>query len=319
MARAVTAVLALGLFASAQAWSDYDASRCIAWGSDCPDYLAKSAEHWCEARKYSTHQHNCCKYWACDWCESHPHADHCKYQHLLNVCQPNNWRQMYNPNNMCSSHSGGSSKQGGSPQSSAPSSPSRRYDQSYKATTSDGSCAWRGEGGKIAITTGYSAWGNWQGMNGGVEYKPYGHGTDTKIPPNDVLTFKFTVDEPGTYYLTLFTNSAGHTEHNDVFVELSAGLQAKKQGHQFSPGSWAKAYQNVAGYSKYVYTKDHDPHHFETGWLEANKIHTVKLGGRSTKFRVDKIVMVKCQNGCWNDKEGYITDVLNNPPGTSCN
>ncbi len=114
-----------------------------------------------------------------------------------------------------------------------------------------------------------------------------------------VLDYEFEITDPGTYRF-LFRASAPDTrEHNDAWMRFpdNPGEARKSNGGSLdilNQNQWFKVYENKGG-DKWAYearTIDEDPH-LIYAIIDAPGVYSVQLSGRSTMFKIDRIVLFK--------------------------
>ena len=133
--------------------------------------------------------------------------------------------------------------------------------------------------------------------NGYYEWK---HGdTDQGIDAagGGVLTYSFTITSTGSYRFLLRSSSPDNTEHNDVWVRFpdnpATGIRTSGQGTiDIAPNAWFKVYQNTSSQNwKWdARTVDFDPHNIYVA-IEEPGTYAVELSGRSTLFKIDRLVL----------------------------
>lgn len=174
-----------------------------------------------------------------------------------------------------------------------------------------GKCAWRARKGKVVIpTTSLKTHYPWVKQYGGITWKPNG-GNGVDGMGSGAFCARVIVDKPGPYYLTVLSSAPHPTEHNDLWIRFSAGLRwFKPQGYKWlNKGSgWFKGYENEGRkkVANYLLTKDFDGHQFVTYPLRKGQVYSVCLSGRSSKYTIYKIVMVKCNGWYCSRFGGYM-------------
>lgn len=295
--RCLAAAAAVAALAAAVAgYSDYDAAKCVSEGGGCSGWRAEKAKHWCRAGRSPHDQDPCCKHKACEWCRSHSYTGFCHSGEIKGVCG-NGWGNYHqcqqghttNNNNNNGGGNGGSSNGG-------------HYLQ--QSRSGGGGCVWKMGYGKnnLVINPSGSAQGQWQESWNGITYKP-GDYNPHQIDGqgSSAITYRFQVNQGGSYYVTARSTAAAHTEHNDVWLKCNAGLKLVSMAHRGTSGynyGYIKAYQNEFSGSMTLYSKDHDPHQIVTGHLNPGQTYELTISGRSTRFKIERLVLVRCQGGC---------------------
>lgn len=166
---------------------------------------------------------------------------------------------------------------------------------------------------------------NWkEDSHGGLKYKPW-NGDPHHIDPyhraeGDSRVFSnFKVPSSGEYVVLLESVSKHQTEFNDVFGriwedESKAKWMSKRcmcdPGQKTALGDGGfKMYQNSGGWTRSVYTVDHNPHAI-TGYFQAGRTYTFEVTGRSTQFSIKKIILVKCQGAECTPLSGTVKSAL---------
>lgn len=187
----------------------------------------------------------------------------------------------------------------------------KRNHPKHKKSRSRGKCAWHARNGKIVIpTTSLNTRRPWIKQYGGITWKPNG-GNGVDPMGSAAFCARIIVDKPGSYYLTVVSSAPHPTEHNDLWIRFSAGLRwFKPQGYRWlnKGNGWFKGYQNDGRkkVANYLLTKDFDGHQFVTYPLRKGQTYSVCLSGRSSKYTIYKIVMVKCDGWFCSRFGGYM-------------
>ena len=135
-----------------------------------------------------------------------------------------------------------------------------------------------------------------------VTWRP--NGGDGIVPPRTRETFCAVVSPStaGRYYFTVTSRAPLITEHNDAWFRFSfdVDLYRAKTGstRRLAANKWAKGYQN-AGFNKWVdqiLTIDFNGHQMSAE-LEARNRYRICVAGRSTKFTIRSLHLVRCSNG----------------------
>ena len=109
-----------------------------------------------------------------------------------------------------------------------------------------------------------------------------------------ILSYPVIIATTGRYRLQIRSNPAANTEHNDVWVRVrgASKVEAVKGTDVRNLGeNWTKSYNNAANqWTWNTNTVDHDAHAFYVEATAGSTI-TVELSGRSTQFKIDRIVL----------------------------
>ena len=111
-----------------------------------------------------------------------------------------------------------------------------------------------------------------------------------------VLVYTFQIQTPGTYQLILRSAAPHNTEHNDVWALFQrndvVARQSSEKEEDLGQDEWFKVYQNAGGndWNWAAYTVDHDAHDI-FALIDAPGEYVLELSGRSTLFKIDRIVL----------------------------
>lgn len=139
------------------------------------------------------------------------------------------------------------------------------------------------------------------GMSGLV-YKPqFTHGIDAK-GEDGVLCFDVRAPSSGTYYLTALSYAPHGTDNNDVWLRCSKPISLWRHGikkRTVGGNEWMKVYQNKGprGISQEWKTINNNGHRLLIPGLSKNEVFQVCLSGRSYKYELYSVVMVRCTGG----------------------
>lgn len=132
--------------------------------------------------------------------------------------------------------------------------------------------------------------------------------SSTKVnSPAGEKCFRVRFSSPGAYYVTAHSSAPHWSEHNDMWIRFSRGLRLFNAGtmaekkSRMSMYRYFKAYQNIGRNRKadIISSVNHNPHIMVTSWVETGKFYELCIAGRSSKFTVYDLVMVKCMGmGC---------------------
>lgn len=171
-------------------------------------------------------------------------------------------------------------------------------------------CKWIANGETLAIPMkGVKPFDNWSlyedakdndnEIDGIVWRKNENHGWTDK-PGSGGLCFKTKFKRAGNYYTTAYTKGDHWSEHNDFWLNFTGGFNIYRAGtHEklnVPPFKSFKAYQNLGDnkLANIISTVNHKPHIFVTKKVETNKEYNVCIAGRSSKFKILKLVFVLC-------------------------
>lgn len=146
-------------------------------------------------------------------------------------------------------------------------------------------------------------------VDSAMAYKFHETTRSTDRSGNSKLLYNFTAPATSRYAFTLDWETAGYTDHNDVWVEFPrVGWRLERKDASTTFNGWVKAYQNKNGRATAAYSIDFNPHAISTmKKLKEGEQYTVKLSGRSTRVKVFSIVMFPCKGdqctigGYWNN------------------
>lgn len=194
-------------------------------------------------------------------------------------------------------------------------------------------CTAYGSGNKVVIGMSGRGGNNWHETgSGGLKYKSHdwnGHHVDGYhgAEYNSRIFANFQVPYSSEYVVAAETVAGHQTEYNDVWGRVWEGQNNAKgmwkrcmcnAGHRTGLGAEPfKMYQNTGGYSKAIYTVDHNPHAI-TGWFEAGRTYTFEVTGRSMQFDLKKIALVACSGNECTPQSGTVRGALGNMGGSNC-
>ncbi|CDF36362.1 unnamed protein product [Chondrus crispus] len=186
-------------------------------------------------------------------------------------------------------------------------------------------CAYRGtSGNKIVIpSTGLSAGNGWTKEAGAIIYRKGDPQGSVDAEGSGTMCVKVMFPSPGKYYFTALTKAPHPTEHNDMWVRISSGfdlVHTSKGAFKSGGSSWYKGYQNRGGMqmADYLLTIDNDGHQFQTKNVAAGPAYSLCISGRSTKFWVYKLVLIKCDGDNCNRNSPFIRSKMNGLPNSPC-
>lgn len=136
----------------------------------------------------------------------------------------------------------------------------------------------------------------------GLVYQPGKSSGRDKPGQSGVMCMNVLLASPGKYYLTALSYAPHNTEHNDMWVrgskgfELWQGGKTSKFGGRVSAVEWRKAYQNYGrrGIADDLKTIDNNGHRFVVPESNGNEVMEVCVSGRSYKFELFRVILVKC-------------------------
>lgn len=129
-------------------------------------------------------------------------------------------------------------------------------------------------------------------------------GTDT--PGSGEKCFDIKIRMSGSYLVTILSRAPHPTDHNDLWIMMKKGLslyRASTDKFLKTTSGYVKGYQNAGRNreEKTLSTVDHNPHILVVDWMNEDEKHRICISGRSSKFTVDKIVLLNCYvkgDGC---------------------
>ena len=168
-------------------------------------------------------------------------------------------------------------------------------------------CAIYAEQGGLLIfeTESASPTDDWSFQNGvsgalGDGYLEWKHGNDSGSidkAGGGILSYTFQIQTPGTYRFILRSAAPHNTEHNDVWARFTQNEVYGRKSNGSSEvdlgrNSWFKVYQNKGNdsWNWAASTVDHNAHQIFAE-ITAAGTYSVQLSGRSTKFKIDRIVL----------------------------
>lgn len=124
---------------------------------------------------------------------------------------------------------------------------------------------------------------------------------DNEIDPPGLgeICINFKVPKTGTYYVTAITSAPRKSDNNDLWIKLDAGLRllhAKSLKLHSSGHDYFKGYQNLGENIKadILSSVDRNPHIFVSKEMKGGATEKLCISGRSSRFTVYKIVLVRC-------------------------
>lgn len=110
--------------------------------------------------------------------------------------------------------------------------------------------------------------------------------------------FKVRPADSGHFVVTGVTAAAHGTEHNDLWLWSSAPVYYVRGGKRRGPveQTYFKAYQNEGpgNVATMLYAVNHQPHFLVTGLLEGGRTYRLCMAGRSSRFVVYALALVRC-------------------------
>jgi len=132
-----------------------------------------------------------------------------------------------------------------------------------------------------------------------IEWKTGDPFTGAIAAGTDIITYEVLITNPGRYRLQIRSAAPNRTEHNDVWVRFpDNGALREKGGVYTSLGTaYVKCYQNVDNdtWTWNSSTVDNNPHNIYTDFPAAG-VYRFQFSGRSTKFKIDRIVLYDASN-----------------------
>lgn len=173
--------------------------------------------------------------------------------------------------------------------------------EAQEQSQSDGApCgSWVGKDGKVVISVANSGYGKWQNEGDGIKWDAGNWDPHMTVEPSDPIAYKWVAPQAGKYVITALTSSPHSTEHNDMWLKVPGGVALEKPGNSMGMKyDWEKAYSNGMANSMVLSAVDNDPHFFATGHVEAGSTNTIEIAGRSSQFKVHKIMVLACGGEC---------------------
>lgn len=132
-----------------------------------------------------------------------------------------------------------------------------------------------------------------------IEWKTGDPFTGAIAAGTDIITYEVLINNPGRYRLQIRSAAPERTEHNDVWIRFpDNGALREKAGVFTSLGTaYVKCYQNVDNdtWTWNSSTVDNNPHNIYTDF-PAPGVYRFQFSGRSTKFKIDRIVLYDASN-----------------------
>lgn len=145
--------------------------------------------------------------------------------------------------------------------------------------------------------------------DGSIIWKPRGGGGIDRKGSGEACA-RFIPGVRGRFYVTLISSAPHGTEHNDVWIRVSSGVDLFRTPRTWRGGSsgWYKAYQNMGGnrWANYVVTVDFNGHQIITKPLLRGRRYEVCLSGRSSRFRINAILLIGCGHHSKCDRYGRL-------------
>lgn len=196
---------------------------------------------------------------------------------------------------------------------------------SQRSAPKSGNCAYRAsDGNKIVIDASQlSSASGWSKDNGFIIYKKGNPQGSVDAEGSGTMCVKVVFNMPGVWYFTALTMAPHPTEHNDMWVKSSSGFDFVHTGkNDFRSGGqgWYKGYQNSGGMqmADYLLHVDNNGHQFQTKSVNAGQPYSLCIAGRSTKFWVRKLVLIKCDGNNCNRASNFIRSKMNSLPASAC-
>lgn len=151
----------------------------------------------------------------------------------------------------------------------------------------------KGKDGWTPVTNG--------GLNGLIFRKEKTHGI-VGAGSEGKMCFSIKPGMAGDYMATAVSAAPHGSDNNDMWFGSSKGWKLLQAGSFYTPDpkpfEFRKAYQNMGGrrLADYISTKDHDGHYFVAPNVGENETIQICIAGRSYKYEVFKIILVKCNS-----------------------
>lgn len=284
---------------------DHAAAVCFAKGKDCTLETANESDV-CKPNKFSKQQTDLCLKKACHFCslQQNQNINECKSWAITNWC-----------------------KKAPSKSSVPTSSP-----KISKSLPPYPPCVYSEKDGQVAISmSNMKPQGHWSKTDNGkaVVWRQGNNRTSVdswKSTASSQYCFNVLIQKAGTYYITAHTSAPHWSEHNDMWLRCSAGIDLydakthKKRNTKMSKSRFFKAYQNFGNnrIADIISSVNFDPHIFVTSPVKSNTIIELCVAGRSSKFRVYDLVMIHCVGENCKRSSNHIRETMRSLKYTSC-
>lgn len=286
------------------------AAQCCAAGPSCTqEMVAASASVLCYSNRWMSAQNRWCRAAACAYCASKAgmgNSSICRTVPIERNCPI----KATSPPSISPTPMPAPSPLVSTPTPQNPTSTSSTYADNAPSPVNQKPCVLRVAGNAALINSSkLSAPSHWaRHPDGSITWRPNG-GSGIDEPGSGRTCAKFTVRRPGQYYVTLLSSAPHRTDHNDAWVKLDSGVDLyRPTGQKWRTGGsdWYKAFQNEGDnkVADYILTVNFDGHQLISKTLEADRMYSVCLGGRSSLFRVYGIVLAWCGGGADCDRDG---------------
>lgn len=136
-----------------------------------------------------------------------------------------------------------------------------------------------------------------------IEWKTDDPFTGAIAAGTDIITYEVLITNPGRYRLQIRSAAPERNEHNDVWIRFpDNGALREKAGVYTALGTgYIKCYQNVDNdsWTWRTTTVDGNPHEIYTDFPAAG-VYRFQFSGRSTRFKIDRIVLYDATNSTFN-------------------
>lgn len=284
---------------------DHAAAECFALGKDCTLKIAIESDV-CKPKKFPKQQTDLCLKKACHFCSLQQNQN-------INVCK--SWAIT----NWCKKVPSKSQVPTTSPKIS-------------KSLPPYPSCVYSEKDGQVAISmSNMKPQGHWSKTDNGkaVVWRQGNNRTSVdswESTASSQYCFNVLIKKAGTYYITAHTSAPHWSEHNDMWLRCSAGIDLydakthKKKNTKMSKSRFFKAYQNFGKnrIADIISSVNFDPHIFVTLPVKSNTIIELCVAGRSSKFKVYDLVMIHCAGDNCQRSSNHIRETMRSLKYTSC-
>lgn len=282
-------------------------AECIARSTRCSTFFTKYTEERCvENTKWDQQPPECYEF-VCPWCtEFKGRASNapCGSDEVVNACA-DYLSGVYDGSDRSNDNYEPKREDKGVPSQEEEESEQDSIPK-HGGNRNDGKCVWTGEKdnividlGKVPLVTGWDSV-NRDGYEGIIFARSPARGISPK-GKYGMMCFDVQAPMDGKYYLTAISYAPHVTEHNDVWVTTSKGMELWQSGNQHSfeePMEWHKAYQNNGkkGISEHFKTIDFDGHRFLVPNIKQDEIFQVCIAGRSKKYEMYRLILKNCED-----------------------
>ncbi len=317
---AVILILIASLLPQSNAQSFEAAAICIAWRKRC-NFKLSSQSGLCHKYVGIKDQPITCVRKACKYCSWKSNRDRaaCRSNAIRKYCpiafQTNDLSNPPKP----------------SPPQSSTQSPQQMSNSPTPPSQKPGQCTYYGQNGKVLIDFSniipFSKWSPTSIKQRNKQFKGLiwdKNGANTIYPRGTAqMCFPVNIPDPGQYYVTAITSAPHPTEHNDMWMRLSTGmnlLRARTGKFRKITNQYVKSYQNT-GHNTVSYiisTVNGEPHQFVSSPMKKNEVVTLCVSARSTKFSVYGLALIKCEGLECMRTSKYMSSAVRNLNPSEC-